>query len=76
MEFIVGGIAAIVFGIMVLHDPLISHSAFNYTWDFTSVRYPLGFGAILFGAFEIYIEIRKRRREKNTESSDDQTTEE
>ena len=73
---IIGDIIIILGGVMILVDPIVTDLVRNYTWNFTPIKYPLGFGMIIGGIILIYTDLRKRRREKHTESSDDQTTEE
>jgi hypothetical protein len=58
--YILFGIAAGIWGVTIIFDPIQHSSRYNYTWDFTEVKWPLGGFLIILGSYILISSLRKK----------------
>ena len=69
--FILLGIVWGVFGILIIINPTFYHSELRYHFDFTEIKWPLGGGLIILGAFFIWSSCRKKTIEADKKAKDE-----
>ncbi len=69
--FVLLGIIWGLFGFLIIIDPTFYHSRFDYYFDFTEIKWPLGGGLIILGAFFVWSSFRKKTIEAEKKAKDD-----
>jgi hypothetical protein len=56
-------VICIIFGIVILIKPAFYSTQFEYFFDFSKIKWPLGIFFILFGAIMLWLTVKKEGKE-------------
>ena len=71
ITFRILGCVLILWGISICFDPVHYSGRFDYYFDFTEIKWPLGGGLIILGAFFIWSSFRKKTIEADKKAKDE-----
>jgi uncharacterized CHY-type Zn-finger protein len=66
------GVLLGLFGLGIIINPSIYHSAFHYQFDFTEIKWPFGGGLIILGCLFLWSSLRKKAIEAEKKLTDEE----
>lgn len=71
-SYIILGALLGFFGLGIIINPSIYHSAFRYHFDFTEIKWPFGGGLIILGCFFIWSSFSKKAIDAEKKTRDEE----
>ena len=63
ITYIILGVSLILIGVMMIIDPIFYSTKYNYTWDFTEVKWPLGCFLVILGSYFLVSNLKKKAQD-------------